>query len=85
VTVSLGREPGAATLWVTDIGPGLEPAPAGPLTQRWVQGAQGHKLGQGAGLGLAIVNRYAELLHAQFSLQRGPGGRGLSAQLRFAL
>jgi two-component system, OmpR family, sensor histidine kinase TctE len=84
VTVALRREGDAVTLWVTDNGPGLETSGAGELTQRWMQGAQGHKLGQGAGLGLAIVRRYAELLHAQFGVEPGAGGKGLSARLRFA-
>ena len=85
VTVALRRESGAATLSVTDNGPGLGAAQAGELTQRWMQGAQGHKLGQGAGLGLAIVRRYAELLNVQFSLEPGAAGQGLSARLRFPL
>jgi len=85
VTVDLRREADAATLSVIDNGPGLGSAQAGQLTQRWMQGAQGRKLGQGAGLGLAIVRRYAELLNAQFTLEAGPGGRGLAAKLRFPL
>jgi two-component system sensor histidine kinase TctE len=85
VTVSLGREEAAATLSVTDNGPGLSTEHAGQVTQRWVQGAQGHRLGQGAGLGLAIVRRYADLLNAQFTLEPGAGGQGLSARLRFPL
>jgi two-component system, OmpR family, sensor histidine kinase TctE len=48
-----------------------------------MQGAQGRQLGQGAGLGLAIVQRYAQLLNAQFTLEPGAQGRGLSARLRF--
>ena len=83
VTVSLRCEDDAATLSVTDNGPGLDTEHAGHLTQRWTQGAQGHKLGHGAGLGLAIVRRYAGLLNAQFSLEPGAGGQGLSASLRF--
>jgi two-component system sensor histidine kinase TctE len=85
VTVELRRDSDGATLSVTDNGPGLDAEQAGELTQRWMQGAQGHKLGQGAGLGLAIVRRYAELLNARFSLEPGAGGQGLSARLRFPL
>jgi two-component system sensor histidine kinase TctE len=58
---------------------------ADSLTQRWTQGAQGRQLGEGAGLGLAIVRRYAELLGAQLDFGSGPAGRGLSVQLRFPL
>jgi two-component system sensor histidine kinase TctE len=85
VTVSLRREEDAVNLSVSDNGPGLDDADAGLLTQRWTQGVKGHQLGQGAGLGLAIVRRYAGLLNAQFSLEPGPGGQGLSARLRFPL
>ncbi|MDB5883761.1 MAG: histidine kinase [Ramlibacter sp.] len=85
VTVSLQRDDRAITLSVSDNGPGLADADAGQLTQRWMQGAQGHELGQGAGLGLAIVRRYADLLNAQFTLEPGAGGQGLSARLRFPL
>lgn len=85
VTVALRREGDAVILSVTDNGPGLGTAQAGELTQRWMQGAQGHQLGQGAGLGLAIVRRYAQLLNAQFSLEPGAAGRGLSARVRFPL
>jgi len=85
VTVTLQREEEAVTVSVNDNGPGLADGDAGLLTQRWTQGTQGHKLGQGAGLGLAIVRRYAALLNAQFSLEPGTGGQGLSARLRFPL
>ena len=85
VTVALRRENDAAVLSVGDNGPGLETEQAGQVTQRWVQGAQGHKLGRGAGLGLAIVRRYAELLEAEFTLEPGPAGQGLTASLRFLL
>jgi len=85
VTVALHREGGAAILSVNDNGPGLGSAEAQRLTQRWTQGPQGQKLGQGAGLGLAIVRRYAELLDAQFSLEGGAQGEGLCAKLRFRL
>jgi two-component system sensor histidine kinase TctE len=83
VTVAVHRAGGAAILSVADNGPGLGPSGARQLTQRWTQGAQGQKLGQGAGLGLAIVRRYAELLDAQLSLEAGAQGAGLCAKLRF--
>ncbi|WP_280151570.1 sensor histidine kinase [Piscinibacter sp. XHJ-5] len=83
VTVAVHREHGAAVLSVTDNGPGLGAADMETLTQRWAQGAQGRTLGQGAGLGLAIVRRYAELLGAQLRLGSGPQGEGLCASVRF--
>jgi two-component system sensor histidine kinase TctE len=83
VTVDLRRWGQGSTLRVSDNGPGLDQRRLPLLTQRWVQGQQGHELGQGAGLGLAIVRRYAELLGADFALEAAPGG-GLCASLRFA-
>ena len=50
------------------------------LKQRWVQGNAGTRVGEGAGLGLAIVARYAELLGAKFALANAPDG-GLRASI----
>ena len=85
VTVTVHREAGAAVLSVTDNGPGLGTAEAAQLTQRWIQGTPGRALGQGAGLGLAIVGRYAELLGARLSFESGAVGEGLCASVRFPL
>mgnify|MGYP001388144249 CR=1 FL=1 len=88
VTVELAREGqgGAAhvVLSVLDNGPGIAAAQRQQLQQRWVQGREGERLGQGAGLGLGIVTRYAELLGARLELGPGPEGRGLRACLIFA-
>jgi len=54
------------------------------LLKRWAQGTAGIKLGEGAGLGLAIVSRYAELLKGRLELASGPDGRGLSASVRLS-
>jgi len=85
VTVALHRERDAAVLRVTDNGPGLGAVDVEQLTQRWAQGRAGQALGQGAGLGLAIVRRYAELLGAQLQLERAAPGDGLCASVRFQL
>ena len=82
ITVALRRDGEAVVLSVTDNGPGLGAASPEQLIQRWAQGADGRQLGQGAGLGLAIVRRYAELLDAEFSLQAASPGLGLCAILR---
>lgn len=83
VTVAMHRTGAAVALSVSDNGPGLDTLWAKQLTKRWTQGAQGQTLGQGAGLGLAIVRRYAELLSAQLSLTDGAQGEGLCACVRF--
>ena len=83
VTVALARDGESILLTVTDNGPGLGGQDAVQLGQRWAQGPAGQRLGEGAGLGLAIVGRYAELLGASFGLQAAPGG-GLRAFLRFS-
>ena len=84
ITVGLTREGAQWRLSVADNGPGMTPSAA--LMQRWAQGpsgeAVGQRLGEGAGLGLAIVARYAGLLQARFELGANPGG-GLSATLVF--
>ena len=84
VTVAVQQLAGAVSVSVTDNGPGMTPAQTEQLRQRWALGPAGQQLGEGAGLGLAIVSRYAELLGAQFSLDAAPGGRGLRATVTFS-
>ena len=81
VTVAIGQGEGGVLLTVTDNGPGMSAQEVAQLGQRWVQGPAGQQLGEGAGLGLAIVGRYAELLGATFSLEPA-GSTGLRAVLR---
>ena len=83
VTVSVRRGAEQVVLAVTDNGPGLAESAAGALGRRWVQGPAGQKLGQGAGLGLAIVGRYAELLGASLSLAPAGEAGGLCAAVSF--
>ena len=84
VALTLTQADGAVTLSVTDNGPGLPAEDATSLRQRWALGQAGQQLGEGAGLGLAIVSRYAELLGARFSLGVTPGGQGLQAMVTFS-
>ena len=81
VTVTVVQQNGAAVMAVTDNGPGLGQRDAGQLRQRWTLGQAGQRLGEGAGLGLAIVSRYAELLGARFSLEVIDGEPGLRASV----
>jgi two-component system sensor histidine kinase TctE len=67
------------TLSVIDDGPGIPIEARRDLMQRWAQGPEGHKLGQGSGLGLSIVSRYAELLGAELRLEAAePSGLRVS-------
>lgn len=84
ITVSVARLAEGVVLSVTDNGPGLSALDAEQLRQRWTLGPAGQRLGEGAGLGLAIVSRYAELLGARFSLDAVDGMPGLRASLLFA-
>ena len=82
VTVALTTAAdGTVRMSVTDNGPGLRKGDAARWLQRGMQGTAGVRLALGAGLGLAIVGRYAELLDAEFMLQCGEGGFGLSASV----
>ncbi|RYX94518.1 MAG: sensor histidine kinase [Comamonadaceae bacterium] len=83
VTVALTRHGHETWLSVIDNGPGLSPELRARLTQRWAQGAAGQLLGQGVGLGMAIVAQYAQLMNARLDLGSGPDGKGLSASVVF--
>ena len=83
VTVSVTQAGDVVTMSVTDNGPGMTTQEAEQWRQRWTLGPAGQRLGEGAGLGLAIVSRYADLLSARFSLEAGPGGQGLCAKVTF--
>ena len=84
VTVALARVANEVRLSVTDNGPGIAAPQRQELLQRWVQGREGERLGEGAGLGLGIVARYAELLGAQLTVLPAPHGHGLCVQLAFS-
>jgi two-component system sensor histidine kinase TctE len=83
VTVMLAQHNGAVTLSVLDNGPGLTPGQQQHLMQRGVRGVHADRLGQGAGLGLAIVAKFAQVMGATFELARAPGDQGLQARVTF--
>ena len=79
ITVELA----GAVLSVIDDGPGIPPEAQRDLLQRWAQGPAGLQLGKGAGLGLSIMARYAQLLGAGFTLQNDAVTGGLRASVAF--
>ncbi|RUP23661.1 MAG: sensor histidine kinase [Curvibacter sp.] len=79
ITVELQRLADGVHLSVIDNGPGIPGAERERILQRWVQGEEREWMGEGVGLGMAIVSRYAQLLGARFELGRGPEGQGLKA------
>lgn len=79
VTIELA----GTTLSVVDDGPGIAPEMQRDVTRRWAQGPAGAQLGQGAGLGLAIVARYAQLLGAELTLANASTSGGLRVSLAF--
>jgi len=83
LTVELAREGDRVRLSVIDNGPGLTVQQRQHLMQRGVRGPHAERLGQGAGLGLAIVAKFALLMQAQFELVDAPGGPGLCASVLF--
>jgi two-component system sensor histidine kinase QseC len=68
-------------LVVSDQGPGIAPADRPAMGQRFHRLASGSEAG--AGLGLSIVRRIAELHGAAVHFEDGPGGRGLSVIVEF--
>ncbi|RZL57877.1 MAG: HAMP domain-containing protein [Variovorax sp.] len=79
VTVELSER----MLSVSDDGPGIAPEAQRNLMKRWAQGAEGVKLGQGAGLGLAIVTRYVALLGAELAFTPASAEGGLRVSVAF--
>jgi two-component system sensor histidine kinase TctE len=93
VTVTIDPHPTEVCLTVVDNGPGLSPEQCRQYVQRGVRGphqgrlatgAHVQGLGEGAGLGLAIVARFASLMPAAFTLGPAPQGPGLCATLVLA-
>ena len=83
ITVSVAHLAEGVVLSVTDNGPGLSALDAEQLRERWTLGPAGQRLGEGAGLGLAIVSRYVELLGACLSLEAAHEKSGLRVCVTF--
>lgn len=86
VTVEVGRDGAEAVLAVVDDGPGIAPEQRERLSSRFARGAvaEGERP-EGLGLGLAIVAEIAALFDGRLSLLDRPAGKGLRAELRFAM
>jgi two-component system sensor histidine kinase TctE len=83
VTVRLSAMEDQIELTVVDNGPGLTQEECEQLLARGTQGVAGQAMRQGAGFGLSIVTRYAQLLGATFWLQNVPHQQGLEAHVVF--
>lgn len=80
IGVSLSGEDGRVILQVRDNGPGVPAELRERIFERFYQQAPGK--GQGAGLGLSIVSRIAELYGAELRAEDAPGG-GLCVSVTF--
>lgn len=81
VEIAVNDRARTCTLAVVDDGPGIPDASRRDLVKRWAQGQGGLQLGQGSGLGLSIVARYAQLLGSELQLDSADHGRGLRASV----
>lgn len=81
VRVEVASAGDAASISVTDSGPGIPPEERVKVGQRFYR-----ILGtgeSGSGLGLSIVNRIAEIHRATLTLGEGPNGKGLRVTVAF--
>jgi two-component system sensor histidine kinase TctE len=85
VTVIIARDTQGVRLSVEDNGPGLSFEDRRRLLQRGARGVASERLGEGAGLGLAIVAKFAQVMNARFELTQVTPGPGLRATLQFPL
>ena len=81
VTVAVFALQDQVVITVEDNGPGLAADELEQVLQRGRRGKAGDALGIGAGLGLSIAQRYAQLLKASMHFDRGADGRGLCVRI----
>lgn len=81
VAVGSARAGDDVEIWVRDEGPGIDPAEAEHLFERFHRGAEGRRSTDGAGLGLAIVRAIAEGHGGSVAVTGGPG-RGSTFTIR---
>ena len=80
ITVSLQPEGDKLTLEVSDRGPGVHPAETERLLRPFSRGSTARTGGDGAGLGLAIVERLLRHVDGQVELLLRPAG-GLTVRI----
>lgn len=83
VTLAIEQCGDRTVLSVQDNGSGLPGEVQMQLVRRGAQGEAGQLLGEGAGLGLALVAQYARLMNAEMTLGSGPGGVGWTCWVSF--
>jgi two-component system, OmpR family, sensor histidine kinase TctE len=83
ITVGVEQTAGQVLLSVQDSGPGAPREQQLALVARGAQGEAGQLLGQGAGLGLALVAQYARLMNARMALRSGADGHGWTCEIAF--
>lgn len=83
ITVAIDETGAGTVLSVQDNGTGLPGEVQLQLMRRGAQGEAGALLGEGGGLGLALVAQYARLMGAGMELGSGPGGAGWMCRVTF--
>ena len=83
VTVAIEQAADGPVLSVLDNGSGLPGEMQRKMMQRGLQGEAGQLLGEGVGLGLALVAQYAHLMGAKMTLGSGPEGIGWVSRIAF--
>lgn len=83
VTVAVEQTATEVLLSVQDNGAGAPREQQLALAARGTQGEAGQLLGQGAGLGLALVAQYARLMNGRMALRSGAGGQGWVCEIAF--
>jgi signal transduction histidine kinase len=83
VVVEITRDADGTLLAITDNGPGVPEDKRNAVLRRFQRGDE--NTSDGAGLGLPIVQRIADVHRASLRLASGTEGRGLRVEVRFPL
>jgi two-component system, OmpR family, sensor histidine kinase TctE len=83
ITVAVERRADEVVLSVQDNGPGVPHEQQLALAERGAQGEAGQLLGEGVGLGLALVAQYARLMQARMRLRTADSAGGFVCEIAF--